>query len=57
MHIRVDHAKLKAGVQAKQAQGEDFTNLVWIKASPGASHHHPCFLFWIITFMLRMIVN
>jgi hypothetical protein len=57
MHIQVDHAKLKAGVQAKQAQGEDFTNLVWIKASPGASHHHPCFLFWIITFMLRMIVN
>jgi hypothetical protein len=24
----------------EQAQAEDFTNIVWINASPGASHHH-----------------
>jgi hypothetical protein len=27
-----------------QAQDEDFTNIVWMKASPGASHQSPCLL-------------
>jgi hypothetical protein len=32
----------------EQAQAEDFTNKIWIKASPGVSHHNPWLLFfWI----------
>jgi hypothetical protein len=37
----LDHAKPEQRVQTEQAQVEDFTNLVWIKATPGASHHYP----------------
>jgi hypothetical protein len=41
-HIRLfytlDHTEPKSGIQAEQAQAESLTNLVWIKASPGASH-------------------
>jgi hypothetical protein len=28
----------------EQAQGEEFTNLIWIKASPGAFNHATCLL-------------
>jgi hypothetical protein len=42
VHIRLfytlDHTEPKSGIQAEQAQAESLTNLVWIKASPGASH-------------------
>jgi hypothetical protein len=44
-HLRLfytlDHTEPKPGAQAEQAQAEEFTNLVWIKAYPGASHHDP----------------
>jgi hypothetical protein len=50
MHIRVDHAEPKTGIQAEQVQWvfggtqvlscED-ANIVVIKASPGASNHIP----------------
>jgi hypothetical protein len=53
----LDHAEPKPGAQAEQAQAEEFTNLVWIKAYPGASHHYPWLLFWINIFMLKMIVH
>jgi hypothetical protein len=38
MHIQVDHVEPELGVQAEKAQAEGLTNLVWIKASSGASH-------------------
>jgi hypothetical protein len=50
LHIRVDHVESESEFQAEQVQWvfggpqasscED-TNIVVIKASPGASHHHP----------------
>jgi hypothetical protein len=47
-HIRLyytlDHNEPKPGVQAEQAQVEGLTNLVWIKASPGALTNDPCLL-------------
>jgi hypothetical protein len=54
MHIRVDHAESKTKIQAEQVHGvfggpqasscED-TNIIVIKASPGASNRHPWTLF------------
>jgi hypothetical protein len=50
LHIRVDHAEPKSEFQAEQVQwtfGEpqasscENTNIIVIKASPGASDHHP----------------
>jgi hypothetical protein len=50
MPIRVDHMELESEIQEEQVQWvfegpqassfED-ANIVWIKASPAASHHHP----------------
>jgi hypothetical protein len=37
----LDNAEPELEVQAEQAQVEDPTNLVWIKASPDASNNHP----------------
>jgi hypothetical protein len=60
-HIRLfytlDHAELKPEAQAEQAQAEEFTNLVCIKASPGTSHSILDFYFLINIFILRMIVH
>jgi hypothetical protein len=42
---RLDHAELELAEPMEQAQVEEFTNLVWIKASPSASHHIPWILF------------
>jgi hypothetical protein len=36
----LDHAESELGVQAEQAQTECLTNLVWIKASPGAFNQY-----------------
>jgi hypothetical protein len=44
----LDHAELEPGVQAEQAQAEVFTNLVWIKASPRASHQILDFYFELL---------
>jgi hypothetical protein len=54
LHIQVDHTESGSKFQAEQVQGvfegpqapsyED-ANIVVIKASPSASHHHPCLLF------------
>jgi hypothetical protein len=54
MHMRVDHVEPKMEILDEQVQGvfrgpqvssyED-ANIVVIKASPGASHHNPWFLF------------
>jgi hypothetical protein len=41
----IDHAEPEFEELTEQAQAEDLTNLVWIKASPGALTHAPCILF------------
>jgi hypothetical protein len=37
-----------------EAQVEQAEEALWI---PGASHHYPWLLFWINTFVLKMIVR
>jgi hypothetical protein len=44
------HAEPESEVQAEQAQVESLTDLVWIKASPGASHLILDFHFELIPF-------
>jgi hypothetical protein len=65
MHIRVDHAESESKFQMEQVQWvfkgpqastcQD-TNIVVIKASPGASPPILDFYFWINISVLRMIV-
>jgi hypothetical protein len=38
----------------EQAQVEEFTNLVWIKASPDAFNQCPCLLFLELCFMFYL---
>jgi hypothetical protein len=40
----IDHAEPELKESRKQAQDEDFTNIVWIKASPGAFNQCPYLL-------------
>jgi hypothetical protein len=57
MHIQVDQTEPKTEIQAEQVQWvfggaqasscED-ANIVGIKASPGASNHHPWTLFLLV---------
>jgi arginine repressor len=42
------HAESESEVQAEQVEVKEFTNLVWIKASPGASHSILDFYFKLI---------
>jgi hypothetical protein len=39
-YMTLNHTELEPGVQVEQAQAKDFTNLVWIKASPGAFNQY-----------------
>jgi hypothetical protein len=41
----IDHAEPKFEEPTEQAQPEDLTNIVWIKASSGALTHALCILF------------
>jgi hypothetical protein len=43
------HVEPEPEVQAEQAQAEGFTNIVWIKASPGALTNDPCLLLLNLT--------
>jgi hypothetical protein len=58
MHMRVDHAEPKTEIQTEQVkwvfEGPEApsvmdTNIVVIKAIPGASNHHHCVLFRILS--------
>jgi hypothetical protein len=40
----IDHVDPEFEEPTEQAQAKDLTNLVWIKASPGAFNHVPCLL-------------
>jgi hypothetical protein len=67
MHMQVDHAEPKTKIPAKrvkwvfegpQVPSYEDTNIVVIKASPGASHHYPWLYFFEFNiFILRMIVQ
>jgi hypothetical protein len=54
MHLLLGHmyAKPKLEEPTEQAQAEEFTNLVWIKVSPGAFNHTPCLLISILLYVL-----
>jgi hypothetical protein len=51
------HAETVSEVQAEQAQVEVTTNLVWIKASPGAFNHAPYLLISIFTLCSILVVH
>jgi hypothetical protein len=46
------YAELKLEEPTEQAQAEEFTNLVWIKASPSAFNHAPYLLISILLYVL-----
>jgi hypothetical protein len=47
----LDHKEPKFEEPTEQAQAEAITNLVWIKASPGALTNDTCLLIYNICFM------
>jgi hypothetical protein len=49
------HAEPELEEPTEQTQAEEFTNLVWIKASPSAFNQCSCLLF--LTFSLYSIMN
>jgi hypothetical protein len=51
------HAEPEFEVPTEQVSAEDFTNLVWIKASPGESHQLSLDFLLITIFMLYLIVH
>jgi hypothetical protein len=66
MHMRVDHAESKTKIPAEQvewvfggpqAPSYEETNIVVIKASPGASQPITDFYILINIFMLRIILH
>jgi hypothetical protein len=51
------HVEPELKVQAEQAQAQGFTNLVWIKASPGALTNDSCLLLLNLALCSFMIVH